>query len=139
MLITKKHLSRRTVLRGMGVSLALPFLDAMAPAQTPISKTAAVSKTRLCCIEMVHGSAGSTAEGSSKNYWAPAKDGRDFDWSLSLEPLKDYKDYVTIVSDTDLHPATAWSAAEEGADHFRSSAVSLTCAHPKMKIGRAHV
>jgi len=135
MLITKKHLSRRTVLRGMGVSLGLPFLESMVPAQTPLAKTAAVSKTRLCCIEMVHGAAGSTAEGTSKNYWAPAKEGRDFDWSLSLEPLKDLKDYVTIVSDTDLHPATAWSAAEEGADHFRSSAVYLTAAHPKMTEG----
>src|SRR5215469_18081123 len=135
MLITKKHLSRRTMLRGMGVSLALPFLDSMAPAQTPISKTAAAGKARLCCIEMVHGAAGSTAEGTSKNYWAPAKEGRDFDWSLSLEPLKDFREYVTIISDTDLHPATAWSAAEEGADHFRSSAVYLTASHPKMTEG----
>ena len=135
MLITKKHLSRRTMLRGMGVSLALPFLDAMAPAQTPVAKTAAAGKTRLCCIEMVHGAAGSTAEGTAKNFWAPGKEGRDFDWSLSLEPLKDFRDYITIVSDTDLHPATAWSAAEEGADHFRSSAVYLTAAHPKMTEG----
>jgi Protein of unknown function (DUF1552) len=135
MLITRKHLSRRTMLRGMGVSLALPFLDAMAPAQTPVAKTAAAPKTRLCCIEMVHGAAGSTAEGTSKNFWAPGKEGRDFDWSLSLEPLKDFRNDVTIVSDTDLHPATAWSAAEEGADHFRSSAVYLTAAHPKMTEG----
>jgi Protein of unknown function (DUF1552) len=132
MFITKKHLSRRTVLRGMGASVALPFLDAMAPAQTPVAKTAAAGKTRLCCIEMVHGAAGSTAEGSVKNYWAPAKEGRDFDWSLSLEPLKDFRDDITIVSDTDIHAGTAWSAAEEGGDHFRSSAVYLTCAHPKM-------
>jgi len=135
MLITKKHLSRRTMLRGMGVSLALPFLESMVPAQTPLAKTAANPKTRLCCIEMVHGAAGSTAEGTSKNFWAPGKEGRDFDWSLSLEPLKDFREYITIVSDTDLHPATAWSAAEEGADHFRSSAVYLTAAHPKMTEG----
>jgi hypothetical protein len=135
MLITKKYLSRRTMLRGMGVSLALPFLDAMAPAQTPVAKTAAAGKTRLCCIEMVHGAAGSTAEGTAKNFWAPGKEGRDFDWSLSLEPLKDFRDDITIISDTDLHPATAWSAAEEGADHFRSSAVYLTAAHPKMTEG----
>ncbi|HUA84157.1 MAG TPA: DUF1552 domain-containing protein [Bryobacteraceae bacterium] len=135
MYITKKHLSRRTMLRGMGVSLALPFLDAMAPAQTPVEKTAAASKTRLCCIEMVHGAAGSTAEGTAHNYWAPAKAGRDFDWSLSLEPLKDLKDYITIISDTDLHPATAYTPAEEGADHFRSSAVYLTASHPKMTEG----
>jgi len=135
MLITRKHLSRRTVLRGLGVSLGLPLLDSMVPAQTPLRKTAAASRTRLACIEMVHGAAGSTGEGSNKHYWAPEKTGRDFEWSQSLEPLAAYRDYITIVSDTDLHPATAWAAAEEGADHFRSSAVYLTAAHPKMTEG----
>jgi hypothetical protein len=61
--------------------------------------------------------------------------GADFEFTQTLEPLKDLRDYITIVSDTDLHPATAWSAAEEGADHFRSSAVYLTAAHPKMTEG----
>lgn len=135
MVITKKHLSRRSVLRGMGVTMALPLLDSMLPAQTPISKTAAVGKSRLCCIEMVHGMAGSTAEGASKHYWSPEKTGADFEFSQTLEPLKDFRNYVTVVSDTDLHPATAWSPKEEGADHFRSSAVYLTAAHPKMTEG----
>jgi hypothetical protein len=135
MLITKRHLSRRTVLRGLGVSLGLPLLDSMVPAQTPIHKTAAVPRTRLACIEMVHGAAGSTGEGTNKHYWAPEKTGKDFEWSQSLEPLSKFRDYVTIVSDTDLHPATAWAAAEEGADHFRSSAVYLTAAHPRMTEG----
>jgi hypothetical protein len=57
MFITKKHLSRRAVLRGAGISLALPLLDSMVPAQTPLRKTAAASKTRFCGIEMVHGAA----------------------------------------------------------------------------------
>ena len=133
--ITKKHISRRTVLRGKGVALGLPLLDSMVPAQTPLAKTAAAVKTRLCCIEMVHGSAGATGEGTNKHYWSPQKEGADFEFSQTLEPLKDFRDYLTIVSDTDLHPATAWSAAEEGADHFRSSAVYLTAAHPKMTEG----
>jgi len=107
----------------------------MVPAQTPVAKTAANPKSRLCCIEMVHGSAGATGEGSNKHYWSPEKEGSDFTFSQSLEPLAPYRDYLTIVSDTDLHPATAWSAAEEGADHFRSSAVYLTAAHPKMTEG----
>jgi hypothetical protein len=123
------------MLRGMGVSLGLPFLESMMPAQTPIRKTAASPRTRLACIEMVHGAAGSTGEGSEKHYWAPAKTGRDFEFTQSLEPLAHLRDYITVVSDTDLHPATAWSAAEEGADHFRSSAVYLTAAHPKMTEG----
>jgi uncharacterized protein DUF1552 len=135
MFITKKHLSRRTVLRGMGASLALPLLDSMVPAQTPIGKTAAVPKTRLACIEMVHGAAGSTGDGSEKHYWSPAKAGPDFEFTQTLQPLEPFRDYLTIVSDTDLHPATAWSAGEEGADHFRSSAVYLTAAHPKMTEG----
>jgi hypothetical protein len=135
MFITKKHLSRRAVLRGLGVTLGLPLLDSMVPAQTPLSKTAATPPTRLACLEMVHGSAGSTGEGTNKHYWSPEKTGRDFEFSQTLEPLAPFRDYITIVSDTDLHPATAWSAAEEGADHFRSSAVYLTAAHPKMTEG----
>jgi Protein of unknown function (DUF1552) len=135
MFITRKHLSRRAVLKGMGVTLGLPLLDSMVPAQTPLHKTAAAPPTRLACIEMVHGSAGSTGEGTNKHYWSPEKTGSDFEFSQSLEPLAPFRDYITIVSDTDLHPATAWSAAEEGADHFRSSAVYLTAAHPKMTEG----
>jgi hypothetical protein len=135
MFITRKHLSRRAVLRGMGITLGLPLLDSMVPAQTPLHKTAAAPPTRLACIEMVHGSAGSTGEGTNKHYWSPEKTGSDFEFSQSLEPLAPFRDYITIVSDTDLHPATAWSAAEEGADHFRSSAVYLTAAHPKMTEG----
>jgi hypothetical protein len=135
MFISKKHLSRRAVLRGMGVTMALPLLDSMVPAQTPLAKTAAAPKTRLACIEMVHGAAGSTGEGTEKHYWSPAQEGSDFEFTQTLEPLKDLREYITIASDTDLHPATAWSEAEEGADHFRSSAVYLTAAHPKMTEG----
>jgi hypothetical protein len=82
MYITQKHISRRTVLRGMGVTVALPLLDAMVPARTAWAKTAAaasVGKTRLLCMEMVHGSAGSTVLGIKKNLWAPAALGHDFD------------------------------------------------------------
>lgn len=135
MFITRKHLARRTVLRGMGVSLALPFLDSMAPAQTPLQKTAAVPKTRLCAIEMVHGAGGSTVEGQAKHYWSPMIEGKDFETTLSLAPLEPYKDYLTIVTDTDLNNAMSLTPKEEGADHTRSSAVFLTGAHPKMTEG----
>ncbi|MBZ5604097.1 MAG: DUF1552 domain-containing protein [Acidobacteriia bacterium] len=135
MFITKKYLSRRTVLRGLGVSVALPFLDSMVPAQTPIRKTAAVPKSRLACIEMVHGMAGSTMDGSEKHYWSPAAEGRAFEITQTLKALEPYRDYLTIVSDTDLYPATAWSADEEGGDHNRSSAVYLTASHPKLTEG----
>lgn len=135
MFITKKHLSRRTVLQGLGVSLALPLLDSMIPAQTRLSKTAASPRTRLACIEMVHGAAGSTSEGTDKHYWAPEKEGSDFEFSYSLAPLEPYRDYVTIISGTTVRAAEAWSPFEVGADHFRCSATFLTAAHPKQTEG----
>jgi hypothetical protein len=135
MFLTKKHLSRRTALKGLGVSLGLPLLDSMIPAQTPLAQTAARPLSRLACIEIVHGSAGATADGTDKHYWSPIKEGTDFDYTLSLSPVEPYRDYITIISDTDLHPAGAYSAKEEGADHFRSSAVYLTAEHPKMTQG----
>jgi Protein of unknown function (DUF1552) len=133
--ITKKHLSRRTILRGVGASLALPLLDSMVPAQTPLAKTAASPRPRLCCIEMVHGSAGSTVDGSNKHYWSPEKEGPDFEFTQTLEPLASLRDYITVISDTDLRPAGAFVDDEEGGDHFRSSSVFLTAAHPKLTMG----
>jgi hypothetical protein len=134
--ISKKHISRRTALKGMGVTVALPFLDAMVPARTLLAKTAAVGKTRLSCIEMVHGSAGATPFGLQKNLWSPAATGRAFDLTpTSLFPLEPHRDYLTIVSNTDVKNAEAFTAPEIGGDHFRSSAVFLTQAHPKQTEG----
>lgn len=135
MFITRKHLSRRTVLRGMGAAVALPLLDSMIPARTLLARTAAAPRTRLACIEMVHGSAGSTQDGIDKNYWMPKIVGPDFDFTMILDPLAPYREYLTVITQTDLRAAEAWSAAEEGADHFRSSAVFLTAAHPKQTEG----
>jgi hypothetical protein len=135
MFITKKHLSRRTILRGMGAAIALPLLDSMVPAQTPLSRTAAAARPRLACIEMVHGAAGSTVEGANKHYWSPEKTGSDFEFTQTLKPLEPFREYITVVSDTDLLPAGAWAPKEEGADHFRSSSAYLTAAHPKMTEG----
>jgi hypothetical protein len=135
MFITKKHLSRRALLRGMGVGLGLPLLDAMLPAQTPLRKTAAVSRTRLAALEMVHGAAGSTVTGGAKHYWSPLKDGADFEVTPTLQSLEPFREYLTVVTGTDLHNAMALAPDEEGADHTRSSAVFLTAAHPKMTEG----
>jgi hypothetical protein len=136
MYITKKHVSRRTVLRGMGVTVALPFLDAMVPARTVLARTAAAGSTRLSCIEMVHGSAGATVHGLAKHMWSPADVGRAFDLTpSSLSPLEPYRDYLTIVSNTDVRNAEAFLPNEIGGDHFRSSAVFLTQAHPKQTEG----
>ncbi|HTC89696.1 MAG TPA: DUF1552 domain-containing protein [Bryobacteraceae bacterium] len=135
MFIAKKHLSRRTLLRGVGASLALPFLDSMVPAQTPLRRTAASSRIRLACIEMVHGAAGSTDEGARKHYWSPGKEGVDFDFSYSLEPLAPFREYITIITGTDAAQAEPATPSEGGADHFRSSAVFLTAAHAKQTPG----
>jgi hypothetical protein len=133
--ITKKHLSRRTVLRGLGATLGLPLLDSMIPAQTPLRDTAAVPRTRFCGIEMVHGAAGSTVEGQARHYWSPIKEGSDFEITETLSSLQPYQDYLTIVTDTDLNNAMSLTTKEDGADHTRSSAVFLTAAHPKMTEG----
>jgi hypothetical protein len=139
MVITKKHISRRTMLKGMGVTVALPLLDAMVPARTAWAQTAAAasaSKVRLVAMEMVHGAAGSTAFGAKKFLWAPEKVGRDFDLSTSsLSPLEPFRNDLTIISNTDLRNAEAFSLPEIGGDHFRSSAVFLTQSHPKQTEG----
>jgi Protein of unknown function (DUF1552) len=132
---TKKHLSRRTVLRGMGASVFLPLLDSMVPASTALAETVARPKPRLACIEIVHGAAGSTMDGTNKHYWSPATEGANFEFTDTLKPLEDFRDYLTVITGTDLHGAMAWDAAEEGADHMRSSAAYLTAAHPKMTEG----
>jgi hypothetical protein len=135
MFITKTHISRRTALRGLGATVALPFLDAMVPARTAFAKTG-LGKIRLSAIEMVHGAAGSTAIGIAKNLWSPAKTGRDFDLSPSvLSPLEPYRDYLTIVSNTDVRNAEAFNPPEIGGDHFRSSATFLTQMHCKQTQG----
>jgi uncharacterized protein DUF1552 len=131
MFIAQKHISRRTVLRGMGVTVALPFLEAMVPARSVFAK-AAPARTRFVAIEMVHGAAGSTAFGLKKNMWSPVATGRDFDLSqTSLASLEPFRDHLTIISNTDVRNAEAFTAPEIGGDHFRSSAVFLTQTHPR--------
>ena len=135
MFITRKHLSRRTVLKGLGAAIALPALDAMTPAMAS-GGNVAKAPLRLICIEMVHGAAGSSALGAEKNLWAPAAVGREFDLSpTSLNGLAAFRDHLTIVSNTDVACAEAYTAREIGGDHFRSSAVFLTQAHPKLTDG----
>lgn len=137
--ITGKYISRREVLRGLGAAVALPFLDAMVPAGRRgalAGATVATDQTRLVTIEMVHGAAGSNEYGASKNLWSPAAVGRDFDLTpSSLSSLEPYRDYLTIISNTDVQGAEATTAPEIGGDHFRSSAVFLTQTHPKQTEG----
>ena len=140
MYLTRKHLSRRTVLKGMGVTLALPMLDAMVPSGAAFAKAVPRrGSVRFVAIEMVHGAAGSTAYGLQKNLWSPAHVGRTFDLTpTSLAPLEPFRDDITIVSNTDVRMAEAFTPPEIGGDHFRSSAVFLTQAHPKQTQGSDH-
>ena len=139
MYITKKHLSRRTVLHGMGVTLGVPLLDAMFPAGrlwAGTSAAGAANRTRLVCIEQVHGAAGCNKWGASQYLWAPEMEGRDFDLSpSSLQPLEPFRDHLTIISNTDSKMAEAFVPEEIGGDHYRSSAVFLTQARPRLTEG----
>jgi hypothetical protein len=126
--ITRKHLSRRTLLRGVGVSLGLPLLDSMVPAQTPLARTAATSKSRLSGIYVPHG--------ATMDKWTPAADGKAFEFTEILGPLEKFRDRVSIVSNL-AHPAAGGVGSDAGADHARSAAVFLSGVHPEQ--GSIHV
>ena len=133
---TNKHLARRTVLKGLGAAIALPMLDAMIPVRAAAQSATLSRKVRLVAMEMVHGSAGSTAFGLQKNLWAPSATGSAFDLSpTSMAPLEPWREYLTIVSNTDVRNAEAFLPPEIGGDHFRSAAVFLTQAHPHQTQG----
>ena len=120
--ITKKHLPRRTFLHGVGVTLALPLLDSMLPAQTPLGKTAAAAKRRLGCIYVPHG--------ATMYKWTPEKEGTDFELTETLSPLGKVRDRITILSNL-AHPAAGGVGSDAGADHARSAAVFLSGVHPE--------
>ena len=136
--LTGKHMPRRTFIRGaMGAAVALPFLDAMVAARGMGAAPAAADRTRLICIEEVHGLAGCNKWGATKHLVAPEAVGKDFTMAAdsALRSLEPYRDYLSIVSNTDVRMAEAFTAPEIGGDHFRSSAVFLTQAHPKQTQG----
>ena len=95
--ITRKHISRRTLLRGAGVTLALPLLDSMVPAQTPLARTAATPKTRFSGIFVPHGAA--------PGWWVPNGGGpgepgtsqgaKNFEYPMIMKPLEPFRDQTT--------------------------------------------
>jgi hypothetical protein len=96
MFLTKRHLSRRAVLKGAGVSLALPLLDAMVPAATALAQTAASPKLRMGFFYIPHGAIlGNTSHGAEMDKWTPSGAGADFTLSPILKSLEPYKKYVT--------------------------------------------
>jgi Protein of unknown function (DUF1552) len=118
--ITRKHLSRRTVLRGAGVALALPLLDAMIPAATALADTAAAPRPRLGFVYFPHG--------AIMEKWTPAGTGTDFAFSPILEPLTPYRDHLTVVSNIGNKPA------ESRAVHALVPATWLSCVHPQESL-----
>jgi hypothetical protein len=125
MFITKKHLSRRTFIRGAGVTVALPFLESMVPAQTPLKSTAAAAKTRLGCFYVPHG--------ATMYKWTPATEGPNFEMSETLTPLEKYRKSLTVVSNLSHKSATG---ADAGAEHARSAALFLSGAPPQKNAVR---
>src|SRR5215475_6786524 len=91
MFAMKRHISRRTVLRGMGAAVALPFLEAMVPAFTPTARTAANPLTRFGAVFV--------PLGERPGYWTPAKVGTDFEFTPILKPLEPYRNSITLVSE----------------------------------------
>jgi hypothetical protein len=90
MFLTRKHISRRTVLKGAGATIGLPLLDAMIPAGTALAQTAAAAGTKLGFVYFPHG--------ALQDEWQPKKTGTGFDFPYILEPLEPLRDYVTVVS-----------------------------------------
>jgi hypothetical protein len=138
--LTQKTLERRSFLKGLSATIALPYLDAMEPAGrflAGMGRPAGNGHTRVVCIESVHGVAGSNSWGASKHLWAPEGVGRQFALHAdsALLPLDAWREHLTIVSNTDCRMAEAFEAPEIGGDHFRSSAVFLTQSHPKQTQG----
>ena len=117
MFLTKKHLARRTFLKGAGVAVALPLLDAMLPAGTALAKTAAAARMRLGYFYFPHG--------AIMDKWTPAKEGADYELSPILTPLKDFRSQLTVVSNLGNRPA------ESGAVHAIVPGTWLSCVHPR--------
>jgi hypothetical protein len=115
--LTKKHLSRRTVLRGLGVGISLPLLDAMIPAGVALSQTAAAPKPRLGFFYFPHGAV--------MEMWTPEKAGRDFELNKINQALTPFKDQLTILSNLGNKPG------ESRAVHALVPATWLSCVHPR--------
>ena len=114
MVITKRHVPRRTVLRGLGATLALPLLESMVPALTAQSRTAAAPARRFGAVFV--------PMGERPSHWTPATTGRGFEFSPILKPIEAFRDSIVVVSNVNRPPAGT---------HAVSSGTWLTGAAPK--------
>ena len=126
MIVTKKRVSRRAVMRGLGATMALPLLDAMVPAFSPIRLSAASPTRRLTTVYVPNG--------IIMEQWTPSAEGADFDLPPTLAPLAPHRDDLLVL--TGLVHQTAYPLPGEGAgDHARAAACYLTGVHPKKTEG----
>src|SRR4051812_32983827 len=121
MFVTKKHLPRRTFLRGVGVSLALPLLDSMIPARTLLAQTAARPVTRLGFVYFPHG--------AIMKSWTPAAEGAGFEFTPILQPLEPFRNQLNVVT------GLAHAAADTTAVHSLSPTTWLSGVRPKATQG----
>src|SRR5690606_8919335 len=126
MFITKKYLSRRTLLRSGGAAIGLPLLSAMVPAATALAQTAAARRVRMGFFYLPHGAImDNTRFGKEANAWTPDIEGRDFDLKPILEPLAPFSEYLTVVSGLGNRPA------ESPTVHAITPATWLSCVTPR--------
>jgi hypothetical protein len=123
MFITKKHIPRRTFLQGVGVSVALPLLESMLPAQTLLKNTAANPTSRFGFVYVPHG--------MIMGEFTPATEGANFEITNVLGPLEPFRDQLHVVSGLEAAPAGDGS----GGDHMRSAAAYLSGAPPQRNAG----
>jgi hypothetical protein len=133
MFITKKHLSRRAVLKAAGVSLSLPLLDAMIPAATALAQTAAKPKLRAGFFYIPHGAImWNTPYGKDMDHWTPRGAGADFELSPILKPLESYKRYVTSFGNLE-------NKLPQGSVHTIVPGTWLSDVKPDQKATGAHM
>ena len=133
MFITRKHLSRRTLLKGAGFSVALPLLDAMIPAATALAQTAAARKLRVGFFYLPHGAImDNTAYGTPMDRWTPSGSGANFQLNVITKSLESYKKYVTSVGNI---RNEAWA----GTQHVLNPATWLSGMRPDDKPVSPHM
>ena len=124
MFLSRKHLSRRTMLKGAGATIALPLLDAMIPAGTVFAQTPAAS-SRLAFVYFPHG--------ALQDEWQPKQTGRDFDFPYIIKPLEPHREYVTVVS------GLRNRGGESSSPHGIIEETWLNCVSPRSRSAKTGV
>ena len=125
MFLTRKHLSRREVLKGAGATIALPLLDAMIPARTALAQTVAAASPRLGFVYFPHG--------ALQEEWQPTQIGRDFDFPFILKPLEPLREHVTVVS------GLRNKGGESSSPHGIIEETWLNCVSPRKRDAKTGV